>query len=261
VHFRRCLAVLFGAVVLGVPCQAGADAIVIAPFSPPSDFVVEVTFVVSGTEAGPAGSVLNPFGTGYTVTVTIQGDTTSYTFTPNAPTKPLVDFGALFQGLPQPPPKNSIPGLSPQSVQLDFQGGGQPLALPGTGVSDQATGGPDFLVLYTQESLQGGASAGEWYELPFNPTHGEITVGNNESNPITLSNVGYLISSTEIPLDQLNATDLPPSSFLSLPSLDGAVIPGGGIINATVVPEPPTLVLCALGSVGLVRRRRREPPG
>ena len=248
--FRRCLAVLFGAFVLGVPCRASADALVLAPFLPPSDVIV-FTISIDDFFGPTTGTLLNPNGTGYTVTVEIIGDVTVLTYTPHAPFRPF-NFG--FEGMPKP---NRIPGMQIQGVDLFSQSSNQPLALPSTGVSDNPTGGSDFLVLFAQESLQGGGAAGEWNEVPFNPANSEITISNNESSPITLSNVGYLISPTEIPLDQLNATDLLPSSFLSLPSLDGAVVPSGGSTTASVAPEPATLALWTLGGVGLVLLRRR----
>jgi hypothetical protein len=61
-----------------------------------------------------------------------------------------------------------------------------------------------------------------------------VTVVNPGTDTLTLTESGYLISLTELPIDDLNRNVLPPSAFLSLASLNGQYLPGqtsGAIIE------------------------------
>ena len=84
----------------------------------------------------------------------------------------------------------------------------------------------------------------------------------NDENPLTFSNVEYMISPTLIPLEDLNYELPPPLSagFTALPSLDTTLAPGDTSSVADVsVPEPLTVVTLGMGFAGLggyIRRRR-----
>ncbi len=81
-------------------------------------------------------------------------------------------------------------------------------------------GGPfHYAVIHMQAALSGGSPAGEWFELPF--TAGgpvpQITLTAGDQG-VTLSNVGYFLSPTQIPLDQLNLNDYPAPDHRIRPS-------------------------------------------
>ena len=69
---------------------------------------------------------------------------------------------------------------------------------------------------------------------------------NYTGSPETLSNVGFLLSPTLIPLDQLNSNDLPPSSFTPVPSYNPNI--GASSDEIINLPEPSGVVLLALGA-------------
>ncbi|WP_167407741.1 LamG domain-containing protein [Nostoc flagelliforme] len=91
----------------------------------------------------------------------------------------------------------------------------------------------DYLVVYSEQTNpeQPGVVMVNWTEFPVNrgqtPT---LRFTNSESNfdPITVSNTKVLRSATKIPLEQLNAADLPPTTegFVAVPSANGSVAPG-----------------------------------
>ena len=253
----RCILALVGAFIITAPQQAIADLIFEALPRPVA--ITQFTISFEGHLTGPPGSTFNLNGTGYTVTITIDGNNTDMVVTPNAPA-PMSGFGIMGGGgmggggLPIP----RIPRIDIQEQSTITPP--PTLALPATTATDNATGASEFVVLYAQEALSGGASGvGEWYELPFNPANNVVTVSNSESSPITLSDAGFFISDTLIPLDQLNATDLPPSSFpfTPFPGLD-TTIGAGGSVSGLVTPEPSSLALWGLGGVGLLIWRRRR---
>jgi len=109
----------------------------------------------------------------------------------------------------------------------------------------------------------GGNTVGEWFEIPYVNALPTIQLSNGTNSDFTLSNVGFLLSPTEIPLDNLNfGTEPPPgtsgSMFTPLPSLDGLVDPSGG--SLVVSPEPSSFITALsagiLGLLILSRRRR-----
>lgn len=119
----------------------------------------------------------------------------------------------------------------------------------------------NFLIFYAQ-----AGTSGEWFEVPYQPGQiPQVDLSNGTTDPLTLSNVGFLTSPTQIPLDQLNFDTLPPpgspgSQFTPLPSLDGMTLAPGS--STTALPEPSSLALAGFGALGLLagsRRRRRSP--
>ena len=123
------------------------------------------------------------------------------------------------------------------------------------------------LLLYATAQYQGtanqGNTVGVWEEfLVPADVSAKVLLLNDDStqNNLVLSQVGYMLSATEIPLEQLNGTYLPPSSFTPVPGVpDGTVLTYGAEISATV-PEPSTLALLGVGAVALLgcawRRRK-----
>ncbi len=117
-----------------------------------------------------------------------------------------------------------------------------------------------FVLLHADAALTlGGVATGEWAEFQV-PTNAQGTpwFENDSTVPVTLSNVGYQLSPTLIPLDQLNNISEPASSFTPL----GGIPDGTTLQPGQAVPEPSTLALLGAGGIGLLgyvwRRRRRS---
>jgi len=106
--------------------------------------------------------------------------------------------------------------------------------------------------------MQNGADAGgEWAEFPFQPgqepdfTFTSPTTGDG---PITISNIGFQLSDTMIPLDDLNSVSDPP------PGMPGSTFTPMApplVTSEPGVPEPSSLCLLSLGAAAgwLLRRR------
>lgn len=111
--------------------------------------------------------------------------------------------------------------------------------------------------IFFADVTQGGQSGGEWFEIPYTgSTAPSLAPTVYTGGTVDLSNVGYQLSPTLIPLDDLNFQDYPPpgspgSGFSSLPQYDGAMISA---------PEPSVWAMMLLGlfGVGAILRRRRQ---
>jgi PEP-CTERM motif len=116
-----------------------------------------------------------------------------------------------------------------------------------------------YMTIYDQYT-SGGQTSGGWFEVPINPSGPlpGVTIVNPNSTPLTLGDLGYMITPTEIPLDQLNFGLEPPvgqpgSNFMPLPV--PPPIPALGSVDIDV-PEPGSVAVLAIGGLGLLRRRR-----
>ena len=103
----------------------------------------------------------------------------------------------------------------------------------------------------------GGVTTSKWaeFEVPTD-TPGTPWFENDSTVPIVLSSVGYQLSTTPIPLDQLNSAFEPADSFTPLGIPDGTTLQPG-----EAVPEPGTIVLlgtAAIALLGYLWRRRRQ---
>jgi hypothetical protein len=129
------------------------------------------------------------------------------------------------------------------------------------------TNGPNtqFIILYATIELSNGQTAGEWNEqqVPANQPF-QVGIGNNDNldGPMFAFNVGFQFSNTEIPLDDLNLNDYPPSSFTPVPGItNGTSIASDGSVESPDIPEPSAMALSlvALATITiLVGRRSRS---
>jgi hypothetical protein len=103
--------------------------------------------------------------------------------------------------------------------------------------------GDDYAVLAADVTTSSNGTVEDDWLIPYDPSDGlpEVSILNELSEPITLSNVGFQLSPTEIPLDDLNFNNDTP-----LPSLNGTL--GAGANSTTIdLPEPSSFMLTALG--------------
>jgi hypothetical protein len=85
----------------------------------------------------------------------------------------------------------------------------------------------------------------------------QIGLTNPTANGQTVSNPGFLLSPTEIPLDNLNESDFPNSMFTPLPSLSETIPSAGSESTSVALPEPAALGFLAVGTAFMFRRRKR----
>ena len=126
-------------------------------------------------------------------------------------------------------------------------------------VNTSGTQATTFVLLHADvaSGLGAGGATGEWaeFQVPTNAM-GTPYFENDSTAPVTLSSVGYQLSPTLIPLDELNSTYEPAGNFTSLGIPDGTTLQPG----QSVVPEPSAIALLGVGGIGLIacRLRRRR---
>lgn len=289
------------ATLLGVAwaCSARADfddySFFATPpsYTPASDQSESFTLILKGNVLGQlnlsavsADPTLNPFlyvnnnyfgGSGTTsVTGSVDGNGNtdvvftgsnailpSYTFSYGSSSDNLPNFGLSTTGSPAP----TLTTLSSSWNVVPDVGSPMVVNQPGLSITPPQPGGSlaGYLVVYA-EVTSGSQSSGQWFELPYTGTSPMLT--NYTNAPETLSNVGYFLSPTLIPLDNLNyGTEPPPglpgSPFTPDPGADGMTLtPGNGMGGAggslSLVPEPSSILSLALGlslTAGYLRRR------
>ena len=95
-------------------------------------------------------------------------------------------------------------------------------------VTASGAGADPFAIVFVELTINNSVTD-EWTEVQFTGSNPSVTLTDNTSLSETLSDAGFFISPTMIPLDQLNVTDEPPtgmpgSPFTPLPSLDGVTL-------------------------------------
>lgn len=127
--------------------------------------------------------------------------------------------------------------------------------------SPSPTGTTEYLTFFL--SLQQGANTSlDWFELPYTTGGARPTIQITDTSgmPLTLSDAGYMLSPTLIPLDSLNINDDPPtgspgSPFTPLPQYDGTLSAGGSESGA--VPDASwTIALLGIAAGSLAAARR-----
>jgi hypothetical protein len=137
--------------------------------------------------------------------------------------------------------------IPPLNMEWTYGSSGT-LVVPTVGVGMSSTGdtGQIYYLIEYVAATSGAESGGNYFELPYQGSYIFRFIGSG--GPVTLSDAGYFISPTEIPLSDLNLTDEPPtgspgSPFTPQPIWDRP-IPGG-------IPEPATWVMLLLGVFGV----------
>jgi hypothetical protein len=220
----------------------------------------QFNIVLAGNVAGDVDATLNPFGSSGSLTTWYSSSQnwTILSFTGTAIannsliTAGLSDtvsdqiIGNYWGAVDAPNPQAPAPTIS--------------LNLTGSGGSTM------YLIVYVPVTLQfGGPLPGSkiWYEQPVTSGQtAQIELANNDITNETLAvlDAGYLISPTQIPLDDLNLNNYPPTSFTTA-ILGADINPGGDVLSGTIsVPEPAAALVLAPGILGLwvCRRLRRK---
>ena len=193
-------------------------------------------------------------GTGTTsVTATLDGNgNTVVTWTGSNPVVSSDSFNYGGFGNSEPhfgldPTTASAPvGQSLNVLSPYWSNGTLTMTLPGLSAS-LANGGitptsDPFAIIFADVTSDGN-TVGTWFELPYTSSSPMVTLTNYTSSAETLSDVGYFLSPTEIPLDQLNYGHEPPpgtngSPFTPLPGLDGTTLSGGNGIGGAGAASP-----------------------
>lgn len=143
----------------------------------------------------------------------------------------------------------------------------QPATTVTLNTTTPSTGPYKYILVYTDATLNSSLGtvntrAKDWEEIAVAASDPpSIDIGNYESDSLTLNSVDYFVSDNQIPLDQLNNTDLPLSDprWQLIPGItDGAMIASGGQLQSSPIPEPATLGLLSLGGLGLLLKRKRK---
>ena len=125
--------------------------------------------------------------------------------------------------------------------------------LPAATISRLNGGNPSlpdpWAIIYLDETITGTTTTGGlWEEIPFTgPLSFQISNGSTQS--LTLSDIQYFVSDTQIPLSSLNFNGTPPNSapFVLLSGYDGTVLGAGQSLDISPTPEPPSVLILATG--------------
>jgi hypothetical protein len=222
----------------------------------------EMQVELEGDQTSDIEGYINPFGPS-------GEESASYDSSDDETT---VEFDAGPDGTPVQPGAEAEEGIIDDHAGMVFDGKGwvtqeqfNQMVNPSLEGTDTGTG-PDTEWEVLRGSYQNSGdtlSSDEYTELEV--TEGQdmqVEVENQDAGldgPIFQFNPGYFLSPTEIPLDQLNSTDLPDSMFMPIPGFtNGERINEGSTIDSSDidVPEPGSLMLAGVGAMILARRRR-----
>lgn len=254
---------------LGVHCTL-ATAIALPTGSAGGYFAFQVTNNTGMSQSGLAAIMpgdqtsylpnsssgfLNSFGTSSSASYASPDTTISYsggTINNNA----TATVGFSWQG--QSIPDISSAGWLSATLEIDLLSMG---VSPTLEALPSIAADPYEVVFANVSSANNTTPVAQWFEIPYFTTKPPtITLTNNAGVPETLSNVGYFLSDTLIPLDQLNLTNYPSSDFTPLPSsYDTSLLPLGGSESYSIpTPEPASLGVIGLGAASLLLIGRRK---
>ena len=253
-------ALLAGAVI-GVPQCFGSSTVTPPPFAEAyafqfangtGDSKSSLSLVLSGDQIGSlaSGAYENSFApeTSYSATYA-NGTGTTITFSGS----PVASNGTATVGFGwndffAPPITSAYWGSSPTSNTIS-----PPSLIASPPI---ITADPWVDITYEVAGIQ------YWFEEQFAPgTNPQITITNTNSSSETLTDAGYYISDSYIPLDQLNYGSEPPpgitgSLFGSANALDGQSLFSGTNRTFTLsLPIPSPLALAGVGAIGLLAAR------
>jgi hypothetical protein len=205
----------------------------------------QLNIVVNGNHTTDFKSTANPFGAGGSVSYNYDSvkNTTTISFSgPNA----IAPSAQAYAGLETSgfsdqvayaywgPPQGTVPSSNLRLPAPSFF-----VSNPGAGPN---TG---FVILYSTIELGNGSLANEWSELPVPANQPfKVGIGNNDNldGPLFAFDAKFFLSTTEIPLDDLNSVYEPPtgSQFQPLPGIpdDSPIKPGSSLESLPLIAPP-----------------------
>jgi hypothetical protein len=126
----------------------------------------------------------------------------------------MFNYGAVANNLPHIGLNGSVggsvpgggPGLKIVSETWMNSGTSSSMSVPALSVmvTPPTTSGAVNYVTFFAAVTSGGQTSGAWYEIPYTPASSQqLKLINFTSSTETLSNVGFMLSPTEIPLDSI----------------------------------------------------------